>query len=335
MTESRTVASVESIREQPVSFVTLHRELHRSIASVIKGKDEAIDLVLIAFLAEGHVLIEDVPGVGKTTLAKALARSIDAHYGRIQFTPDLLPTDVLGVNVWLRGAERFELHRGPIFANIVLGDELNRASPKTQSALLEAMAEQQVTIDGTTHDLPPPFLVLATQNPIDHAGTHPLPESQLDRFLLRVSLGYPDRDAALAMLGDEEAGPSVDGLVAVVTAAQVNSMIDAVRRVHIAAPLQGYLLDLVGATRDHDAAALGASPRAALALQRAARARAATCGRDHVIPDDLKVLAEPVLAHRIVVGVGGRSAAVDGRQIVRDVLEHVPLPSRSGKRPRA
>lgn len=317
------------------SLSSAHRALHRQIASVIRGKEAVIDLLLITVIAEGHVLIEDVPGVGKTTLAKALARSIDASYGRVQFTPDLLPSDVIGVNVWLRGSDRFELHRGPIFANVVLADEINRASPKTQSALLEAMAERQVTIDNVTHPLDRPFIVLATQNPIEHVGTHPLPESQLDRFLMRLSLGYPHREAELDMLGNRDDGSGVDRLSPIVSAEVIRRMIEAAHGVHVDPALQSYLLDLVDATRTHPAVTVGASPRAALALQRAARARAATRGRDHVLPDDLKALAGPVLAHRLVIGARGRGGGATGSEIVDEILARTPIPPGSRERSRA
>lgn len=321
------MSSVESLSDQPDTVASLHSSLKQNVSAVIRGKDEIIDLLIIALVSEGHVLLEDVPGVGKTTLAKAMARSIDGAYGRVQFTPDLLPTDIIGVNIWLRGPERFRLHRGPVFSNVLLADEINRASPRTQSALLEAMAERQVTIDDETHRLEPPFIVLATQNPLDHEGTHPLPESQLDRFLMRISLGYPDRDAELEMLragGGEEASGV---LQPVLDTERVSAMIAAARSVHIAPALQGYLLDLVAATRRHPAVSIGASPRASLALQRAARARAATRGRAYVVPDDVQSLAEPVLAHRILIGPAGHVSGSDGVEIVREIVRATPVPA--------
>jgi len=328
-TRSQHVAT-QHMADRPESFAELHLALARNLAHVIQGKPEVIDLILLSLIAQGHVLVEDVPGVGKTTLAKALARSIDGRYGRIQFTPDLLPSDVVGVNVWDRSAGRFEFREGPVFANVVLADEINRASPKTQSALLEAMAEQQVTVDGTTRHLPPPFLVIATQNPIENEGTYPLPESQLDRFLLKVSVGYPARDAELQILtthGDHD--PMAD-LQPVVTIAQVNGLAAAARTVHVDPSLQGYLVDLADASRRHPHVAVGMSPRATLALQRVARARAATRGRTFATPDDVKALAVPVLAHRILLSPTARVAQVSPDGVVRDLLERVPQP---GPRP--
>jgi len=318
--------ATEPLAERPDRFADLHRALVRNLSEVIQGKPEVIDLILLALVAEGHVLVEDVPGVGKTSLAKGLARSIDGRFGRIQFTPDLLPTDVVGVNVWDRNAGRFDFRPGPVFANVVLADEVNRASPKTQAALLEAMAERQVTVDGSTRHLPPPFLVIATQNPIENEGTYPLPESQLDRFLLRVSVGYPDRDAELAILalhGDHE---PLDDVRPVVTAAQVNGLVAAARSVHVAPALQGYLVDLAEATRRHPSVAVGMSPRATLSLQRVARARAATRGRAYVTPDDIKALAVPVLAHRILLAPAARSAQMAPADVVADVLARVEVP---------
>ena len=316
----------QSPTERTETFADVHARLLDNIGRAIQGKAEAIDLMLMALVAEGHVLVEDVPGVGKTTLAKALATSIDCRFGRIQFTPDLLPTDVVGVSVWHRSAERFEFRQGPIFAGIVLADEINRASPKTQSALLEAMAERQVTVDGTTHRLAPPFLVIATQNPIEHEGTYPLPESQLDRFLLRLSMGYPDRKAELQILEDHGDDEFVDALRPVVTAAQVNALVAAARTVHVAAPLQGYLVDLAAASRRHHHLSIGMSPRATLALQRVARARAATRGRNYVVPDDIKALASPVLAHRLLLSPEAQVAQVSTAEVVAELLDQVPQP---------
>ncbi len=309
------------------SFAGLHRALADNIARAIQGKSEAIDLVLLCLIAEGHLLVEDVPGVGKTTLAKALAASIDSPFGRVQFTPDLLPTDVVGVNVWDRGASRFEFRRGPVFANIVLADEINRASPKTQSALLEAMAENQVTVDGETYVLPPPFMVIATQNPIEHEGTYALPESQLDRFLMRISMGYPARDAELEILDTHGNDERLAGVGPVLNGAQVNGLVAAARTVHVASPLKGYLVDLAEASRRHPATAVGMSPRATLALQRVARARAATKGRTYVVPDDIKALAAPVLAHRILLTPESQVAGTTTADVVGEVLGRVPVPA--------
>ncbi|MDQ6836812.1 MAG: AAA family ATPase, partial [Actinomycetota bacterium] len=252
-----------------------------NVATIIQGKDEAIRLALVCLIAEGHLLIEDVPGVGKTTLAKALAASIDCSWGRIQFTPDLLPSDVTGVTVYNRGTGAFDFRPGGIFANIVLADEINRASPKTQSALLEAMEERQVTADNTTYRLPEPFMVIATQNPIEHEGTFPLPESQLDRFLMRIRIGYPARDSELAILDTHGAAePALDQLSPVAKASDVDAMIAMAHGIHVAQSLKGYIVDLAAATRRRPELALGVSPRAALGLLRAARARSAAAGRD-------------------------------------------------------
>jgi MoxR-like ATPase len=323
------MVSSDPAADRPESFADIHGRLVGNIARVIQGKPEAIDLVLLGLIAEGHVLVEDVPGVGKTTLAKALAISIDAPFGRLQFTPDLLPTDVVGVSVWNRQSERFEFRPGPVFAGIVLADEINRASPKTQSALLEAMAERQVTVDGTTHHLPPPFLVIATQNPIEHEGTYPLPESQLDRFLLRLSMGYPSRQSELQILETHGDDHLIDTLEAVVTAAQVNGLAAAARTVHVAPPLQGYLVDLADASRRHPHLAVGMSPRATLALQRVARARAATRGRTYVVPDDIKALAGPVLGHRLLLAPEAQVGQVSALDIVAELLATVPQPDPS------
>jgi MoxR-like ATPase len=312
--------------ERPDSFHDLYQALTASLGRVIQGKPDAIELVLLALIAEGHLLVEDVPGVGKTTLAKALARSIDGDYGRIQFTPDLLPSDVVGVNVWNRSSGTFDFRAGPIFANIVLADEINRASPKTQSALLEAMAERQITIDGTTRHLPPPFLVIATQNPIENEGTYPLPESQLDRFLLKVSVGYPDREAELEILAGHGERDLLEDVRPVVSVAQVNGLAAAARTVHVAASLQGYLVDLAQATRLHPHVEVGMSPRATLALQRVARARAATRNRTYVTPDDIKALAGPVLAHRLLLSPSARAGRSSAESVIDDVLAQVPQP---------
>ncbi|MHB8465771.1 MAG: AAA family ATPase [Acidimicrobiales bacterium] len=298
-----------------------------NVEQAIQGKGDAVRLALVCLLAEGHLLIEDVPGVGKTSLAKALAASFDLSCHRIQFTPDLLPSDVTGVIVFNRAKGTFDFRPGGIFANIVVGDEINRASPKTQSALLEAMEEQQVTVDATTYRLPRPFMVIATQNPVEHEGTYPLPESQLDRFLMRIDMGYPERSAEIAML-DTHAGASViDGLVAVASTSDVAAMIGLARQIHVAPVLRGYLVDLAQATRRHPAVALGVSPRATLALLRAARASAASIGREYVVPDDLKALAGPVLGHRLVLSPESEMGGTTAEQILDDVLGSVAVPS--------
>jgi MoxR-like ATPase len=298
-----------------------------NIAKAIQGKDDVIALALLCLIAEGHLLIEDVPGVGKTSLAKALAQSIDVTFGRMQFTPDLLPSDVVGVSVWNRAAGEFQFQAGPIFANIVLADEINRASPKTQSALLESMAEGQVTVDGRTYLLDPPFMVIATQNPIEHEGTYPLPEAQLDRFLMRVTVGYPSREAEIEVLdthGDHDALRDVE---AVASAKDVAAMAQAVRDVHLAPSLRGYLVDLADATRRHPAVALGMSPRATLNLQRVARARAAALGREYVVPDDIKAVFEPVVGHRLLLTPEAQLQGTAPSTVLADTLTSVPVPS--------
>ncbi|HVF32054.1 MAG TPA: MoxR family ATPase [Acidimicrobiales bacterium] len=297
-----------------------------NVAQVISGKEDAIRLALVCMVAEGHLLIEDVPGVGKTSLAKALANSIDGEYSRIQFTPDLLPSDVTGVMVYKRHNDEFEFRQGGIFANIVLGDEINRASPKTQSALLEAMEERQVTIDSTTYLLDTPFMVIATQNPIEHEGTYPLPESQLDRFLMRIEMGYPDKASEIEIL-DHHGTSTTESVKAVVASADIQEMAALAATVHVAPALKAYLVDLADATRRHPRLALGVSPRGTLALMRAARALAASVGREFVLPDDLKALAGPVLEHRLVVTPEASMGGAGQGDLLDDVLAAVPVPT--------
>jgi MoxR-like ATPase len=296
--------------------------------TVISGKPDAIRLAMTVLLAEGHVLIEDVPGVGKTLLAKALARSIDCSVRRIQFTPDLLPSDITGVSTYNQELREFEFKPGPIFANIVLGDEINRASPKTQSALLESMEERQVTVDGVTYPLEPPFMVIATQNPVEMEGTYPLPEAQRDRFTARIAIGYPDRGAELAMVDSHGSSSPLDSLQPVAHAGDIRELIEAVRTVHVAQSIKEYVISLVNATRSAPELRLGASPRATLHLIRASRAYAALDGRDFVIPDDVQALAGPVLAHRLLP----TPEAMIGRELPEQVLARLvarlPLPVR-------
>jgi MoxR-like ATPase len=303
-----------------------------NVAHVISGKEDAIRLSLVCMVAEGHLLIEDVPGVGKTSLAKTLAASIDGEYSRIQFTPDLLPSDVTGVMVYKRNSDKFEFRHGGIFANIVLGDEINRASPKTQSALLEAMEERQVTVDSTTYLLEPPFMVIATQNPIEHEGTYPLPESQLDRFLMRIEMGYPDKASEIEILDTHGAtrGTAEAEVQPVVSAADIQEMAAMATTVHIAPSLKGYLVDLADATRRHPRLALGVSPRGTLNLLRATRALAASVGREFVLPDDLKALAGPVLEHRLVLTPEASMGGATQGDILEDVLGSVPVPTSKG-----
>ena len=298
-----------------------------NVERVIRGKAEVVHLMVLALVCDGHVLVEDVPGVGKTSLGKALARSVAGRFGRVQFTPDLLPTDVTGMAVWNRTEERFEFRPGPVFCNVLLADEINRASPKTQSALLEAMAEKQVTSDGRTHRVGTPFMVIATQNPIEHEGTYALPEAQLDRFLMRLSIGYPGREAEESILeaqgGTTEA---VDDLSPVVGIDDVAEMSGSLENVYVAPALRAYLLDLADATRHHPSLGLGLSPRGVLALQRASRAQAASQGRAYVTPDDVKALAPAVIPHRLLVTPEVRMRGVRPSDVVTEILDGVPVP---------
>ncbi len=298
-----------------------------NVERVIVGKRREVQLVVVALLCRGHVLIEDVPGVGKTVLAKTIARSIGCSFKRIQFTPDLLPGDVTGVSIFNQGTRVFEYRPGPIVAQIVLADEINRATPKTQSALLEAMEEGQITVDGETHDLPVPFVVLATQNPIEYEGTFPLPEAQLDRFLLRVSLGYPTHMEEVNVLQSQMTGHPLAHIEQVVDVAElVAAQQFLLENVRVDPLILEYMVSLAEATRRHDEIYLGASPRGALGLLSAARAWAALAGRDYVLPDDVKALAEPVLAHRLIVSPAARMRNIDGRGIVRELLQRVAVP---------
>jgi MoxR-like ATPase len=297
-----------------------------NVEKVIIGKHTEVQLGLIALLCQGHVLIDDVPGVGKTMLAKAIAKSLGCTFKRIQFTPDMLPSDVTGVSIYDQSTGQFEFRAGPVMANIVLTDEINRATPKTQSALLEAMEEHQVTVDGVTHLLDKPFLVLATQNPIEYEGTFPLPEAQLDRFLMRISLGYPSPADEIRILEAQQYVHPIETIDQVVAASELLEMQEQIKAVYVHDAIKEYIVSLVGATRRHADIYLGSSPRGALALFRTSQARSALSGRDYVIPDDIKALSESTLAHRLIVNPAARIREVDPRRVVREVLQAVEVP---------
>src|SRR5215207_556797 len=298
----------------------------RNVEGVIVGKRDEVELALIALACQGHLLIEDVPGVGKTVLAKSLARSIGCQFKRIQFTPDLLPSDVTGVSIYNQKTGEFEYRPGPVIAQVVLADEINRATPKTQASLLEAMEERQITVDGTTHDLPSPFIVLATQNPIEYEGTFPLPESQLDRFMLRVRLGYPKRDEEMSILERQQRVHPVETLEPVTSEAELLKVQQAVREVFVDDLIRRYIVDLANATRNHPEVYVGASPRAALSLMRASQGLALLNGRDYVQPDAVKALAISVLSHRVIVLPSARVKDVSGISIVDELTTNVPVP---------
>jgi len=319
---------VQAASRPEQSFKDLFDTLATQIERVLRGKRRAVHLALVCLFSEGHLLIEDVPGVGKTSLAKAIARSTGGSWRRVQFTPDLLPSDITGVSVWDRARGDFEFRPGGVFANVVLADEINRASPKTQSALLESMEERQVSVDAQTYKLPRPFMVIATQNPVELEGTYPLPEAQLDRFLLRLRIGYPDRDAEIAILDAQGVDPiDPDSLEPVTDAETVAVWIHELGRIHVSPELQGYIVDLVEATRHHRDLMLGVSPRGALALQRASRALAASIGRSYVVADDVKVLASAVLEHRLLLSSEAMMRAVNPSDVLSSILESVPVPA--------
>jgi MoxR-like ATPase len=297
-----------------------------NVEKVIVGKTDSVRLTVVGLLCQGHLLIEDVPGTGKTMLAKSLARSLGCSFNRIQFTPDMLPSDVTGVSIFNQKAQEFEFRPGPIMAQIVLTDEINRATPKTQAALLESMEERQVTVDGITHPLPKPFMVLATQNPIEYEGTFPLPEAQMDRFLLRISLGYPAPHDEVQMMERQQIVHPVDELKQVVEVEELLEAQASVKQVSVTQEVKRYIVDIVTDTRSHREVYLGASPRGSLAMLKAAQAVAAMKGRDYVVPDDVKSIAMSSLAHRVIVGSAARIREIDSREIVREILEHMPVP---------
>ena len=297
-----------------------------NLEKVIVGKRQTVELIVVSLLCQGHVLIEDVPGVGKTMLARSLARSLDCDFHRIQFTPDMLPSDVTGVSIYDQGKKKFEFRPGPIMGQIVLADEINRATPKTQAALLEAMEERQVTVDGVTHPLPRPFMVLATQNPIEYEGTFPLPEAQLDRFLLRVRLGYPSPADEVRILEEQQLQHPLDTLKAVVKTKEILAAAEAVKKTYVSPEVKKYIVDLTRRSRETGDVYLGASPRGSLGIFRASQAWAALQGRAYVIPDDVKVMAVPVMGHRIIVSAAARLRDLGADRIVQEIVQSVPVP---------
>jgi MoxR-like ATPase len=297
-----------------------------NIEKVIVGKRSTVELAVISLLCQGHLLIEDVPGVGKTMLARSLARSLGCSFSRIQFTPDMLPSDVTGVSIFNQVSREFEFRQGPVMSQIVLADEINRATPKTQAALLEAMEERQVTVDGITHNLPRPFMVLATQNPIEYEGTFPLPEAQVDRFLMRIRLGYPSKEDEIRVLERQQFTHPFQKLEQMVSAEELTEMQEAVKAVFVSPAVKQYIVDLTNQTRVHNEVYLGASPRGSLALYRTGQARASILGRDYVLPDDIKILAVSTLAHRVILGPGARLRDLSAQQVVEEILNSVPVP---------
>jgi MoxR-like ATPase len=309
-----------------VNVKTFGQKLIDNLETVIVGKRQTLELVVIGLLCQGHILIEDVPGVGKTILARSLAKSLGCSFNRLQFTPDMLPSDVTGVSIFDQAKREFEFRPGPIFAQVVLVDEINRATPKTQAALLEAMEERQVTVDGTTHQLSAPFMVLATQNPIEYEGTFPLPEAQMDRFQMRVRMGYPKPTDEIDILNRQQLRHPIETLEAVIRIEEILETIEAIKRVHVSEPIKRYVVDLINRTRQNSDVYLGASPRGSLALYRTTQALAALEGRDFVLPDDVKELAIPVLAHRVIVGPAARLRELTSEKVIAEILEFLPVP---------
>lgn len=302
------------------------QKLIANIEHVIIGKRDAVEVAVIGLLCQGHLLIEDVPGVGKTMLARSLARSLGCTFSRIQFTPDMLPSDVTGVSIYNQVSREFEFRPGPIKAQIVLADEINRATPKTQAALLEAMEERQITVDGVTHPLPRPFMVLATQNPIEYEGTFPLPEAQLDRFLLRVRLGYPHLDDEIQVLEKQQFRHPIEDLSAVASGEELSQAQEAIKHIHTATGIKRYIVELTRRTREHPEVYLGASPRGSLTLYRTGQARAALHGRSYTLPDDIKAMASAALSHRVILGPTARFKDLKAEQVVQEILDSVPVP---------
>jgi len=329
--ETRRVApEVNANRARPSGIVQdVAERISHSVSQVIVGKRNEVRLTVLGLLSQGHILLEDIPGVGKTMMAKTLARSIGCTFSRIQFTPDMLPSDVTGVSLFNQKTREFEFRAGPIMAQIVLADEINRATPKTQAALLEAMEEKQVTVDGVTYSMQEPFLIIATQNPIEYEGTFPLPEAQLDRFLIRIQLGYPTPNEEFTVLTSQQREHPLGSVFQVVNAQDLLQAQQAIREVYVADEVKRYIVDLVNASRQHPDVYLGSSPRGSLALLRTSQARAAMAGREYVVPDDVKALAEVTLAHRIIVGPAARIKDISSRTIVQDILASTPVPGAS------
>jgi MoxR-like ATPase len=320
------VSEPGSERVETAAAAETIREIADNLARVVHAPDETLQLCTLCLVSEGHLILEDFPGVGKTMLAKALARSLDVSFSRMQFTPDLLPSDVTGVNVFNQRSNEFEFKPGPVFANLLLVDEINRASPKTQAALLECMQEQQVTVDGFSYELGRPFMVMATQNPIEYEGTYPLPEAQLDRFTMRIAIGYPPLSEEAKMLTEQTADPPLEGLVPVANAADAISLAEEAKAIFVEESLNRYVVALLRATRADSRLYLGASPRAGIALLRVAKARALADARGYLQPDDVKAVAVPVLSHRLILAPEARSSGLSGEQIIRETLEKTPVP---------